>query len=225
MDLSAYQSVDRAANSCFLQIYGGFHPQESDQAPAGTRTILMLGPFEPGFWEFTTKAAEFSDEKPNPLDRWSRRVIDALADEFAAQALYPFGGPPWLPFYSWAIRTGRSWASPVAFLVHDSAGLFVSYRGALAFTSHIELPSPPAHPPCTGCAAKPCLNSCPASVLDGTGYDSEGCIAYIGSGAGRDCLERGCAVRRACPVSANYPRSEAQSEFHQRALLRRHAPS
>ena len=220
-----YHLIDAAAAAQRLQIYGGFHPTEEDRVPEGTRTLLMLGPLEPGFWKFVTAAAEFSDNRANPLDRWSARAINILAQDTGAQALFPFGGPPWHPFYSWAIRTGRCWASPVAFLVHDKAGLFVSFRGALAFSVHIELPAIPENPPCSTCAGWPCVTACPAGVIDETRYDSEGCRSFVGSAAGIDCLNRGCAVRRACPVSAGYPRSEAQSKFHQEALLRQKAPS
>ena len=56
----------------------------------------------------------------------------AGAARSAATALFPFGGPPWLPFPAWARRTGRAWDSPVGLLVQRRPGLFVSYRGALA---------------------------------------------------------------------------------------------
>ena len=33
-----------------------------------------------------------------------------------------------------------------------------------------------------------------------------------------DCMSKGCAVRRACPVSQSYGRMEDQSAFHMRAF-------
>jgi epoxyqueuosine reductase len=59
---------------------------------------------------------------PDPIDRWSRRVIGHMACDLGAKALFPFGGPPWHPFIAWAKRSGRAWESPVGFLVHDRAG-------------------------------------------------------------------------------------------------------
>jgi epoxyqueuosine reductase len=53
-----------------------------------------------------------------------------MACDLGAKALFPFGGPPWHPFIAWAKRSGRAWESPVGFLVHDQAGLMVSYRAA-----------------------------------------------------------------------------------------------
>ncbi len=34
-----------------------------------------------------------ADTVPHPLDRWSRAIGDALAQEIGGLALYPFGGP------------------------------------------------------------------------------------------------------------------------------------
>jgi hypothetical protein len=138
-----------------LEVFGAFHPGPGDGAPAGTQTLLLLGPSEPGFWDHVTATPEFTDGRPDPLDRWSRRVIGHLACDLGAKALFPFAGPPWPPFIAWARRSGRAWASPVGFLVHDRAGLMVSYRGALALKRRIDLPAPPEASPCEGCA-RPC---------------------------------------------------------------------
>ncbi len=220
-----YSDIDRAAALHRLQIYGGFHPVGDDPVPPGTKTVLMLGPLEPGFWRHVTSSDEFSDGMPDPLNRWSERTISGIAAASGSQAMFPFGGPPWLPFYSWAIRTGRCWVSPVELLVHDTAGLLVSFRGALAVPARMDLPETPPQPPCATCAGRPCVGCCPVGALDENRFDSDACIVHIGSADGEDCLMRGCAVRRACPVSARFPRSEAQSRFHQEALLRQRSTS
>ena len=219
MAATTYRAVEDAVIRVNLRIFGGFHPTEADKAPAGCRTLFMLGPDEPGFWDRVSRQPEFSDGKPDPLDRWSRRAVEPVADEVGATALFPFGGPPWLPFFSWALRTGRCWQSPVRLLVHDTAGLFVSFRAALAFSGEIDLPAANSASPCGSCAERPCLHSCPAGVLDGRGYDAEGCKAHVSGAEGGDCLERGCNVRRSCPVSISFGRSERQSRFHQLAFI------
>ena len=214
-----YAGINEVAARHRLEIFGGFQPRKGDRTPSDTATLLMLGPLEPSFWEHVTKSDEFLDGMADPLDRWSKRTIGQIAEETNARALFPFGGPPWLPFYSWAIRTGRCWTSPVQFLVHDKAGLWVSYRGALAFSEHIKLPNTPSCSPCLRCHSKPCTSSCPVDALNENGYDSGSCISYFSSSTGVDCLDNGCAVRRSCPVSASYSRSPKQSRFHQEALL------
>lgn len=196
-----------------LDVFGAFHPGPQDGVPPGTRTLLLLGPGEPGFWPHVTASPEFADGAPDPLDRWSRRVIGQLACDLGAKALFPFGGPPWQPFIAWARKSGRAWESPVGLLVHDRAGLMVSYRGALALKVHIDLPAPPQAAPCETCA-QPCLRACPVGALSGAGYDTAACHGYLDTGPGADCRNGGCAVRRSCPVSQGYGRLPAQSAYH-----------
>lgn len=196
-----------------LAVFGGFHAEPSDNLPKGTQTVLLLGPAEPGFWPLFTQSREWRDGGPDPMDRWSRRVIGQLACDLGAKALFPFGGPPHHPFYTWALRTGHAWASPVHLLVHDVAGLMVSYRGALALKERLALPSPPPAP-CPACKDKPCLTACPTSALTGSGYDVPACHRYLDSAEGQACLSGGCAVRRACPLSAAYARMDIQSAYH-----------
>ena len=215
------EEVESAAKLEHLHVLGAFHAEKADQAPPHARTLILLGPGEPGFWRHATAAPEFTDGRGDPLDRWSKRVISALAGKFDAEPLFPFGGPPYQPFFKWALRTGRCWPSPISFLIHDEAGLFVSFRGALAMRERLEIPLPSARRPCETCSERPCIDACPADVLDDTGYDAIGCKEYVASPAGADCLRMGCAARRSCPVSKGYGRVHAQSRFHQQAFLER----
>ncbi|SIO29436.1 ferredoxin [Vannielia litorea] len=197
--------LEAAREACaaeHLDIAGGLHE-------AG-RTILLLSPREPGFWAALQAAPEWSG--PDPVDTWSRRVVGGLAEHLGGVPLFPFDGPPWLPFQSWALATGRAWQSPVRLLVGADQGLWVSFRGALAFDGLHPLPEPTASP-CPGCNA-PCTTACPVGALTEAGYDTARCHAYLDTPEGADCLTRGCRVRRACPVSATFPRVEAQSAFH-----------
>jgi len=198
-----------------LAVLGAFHPEEAYALPGACGTMVMAGPDGATFWRVFQDSAEFSDGAADPLNRWSVRVLGGLAEEMGAEAHFPFGGPPWQPFMAWAERTGHAWNSPVGLLVHDVAGLFVSYRGALAFAERMDLPEV-GEAPCPSCA-KPCLSACPVGALTGEGYDVPACKAWIATEAGLDCVERGCAVRRACPVGGDL-RPEAQSAFHMAAF-------
>jgi len=201
-----------------LDIFGGLVTGPGDGVPEGCRTLLLLGPAEPGFWQTFTASAEYGDGAPHARDRWSTRVIGKRAREFGCQALFPVGGPPQLPFIEWARRTGRAWRSPAGMLLHDGSGLMASYRGALAFRERIELPETGARP-CDTCSGRPCLSACPVSALNArTGYDIAACHGFLDTVDGVDCMSRGCAARRACPVSAGYGRLEGQSAFHMKAF-------
>nr|WP_238365568.1 ferredoxin [Mesobacterium pallidum] len=205
-DLGALASGAAARH---LTILGGFHPAEGE-------SLLLLGPGEPSFWPAFEASPERADGKPDPMDRWSHRVIGAWAAELGATAHFP-DDRPFPPFYDWALRSGNCHASPILMLVHDRAGLLVSFRGALRLPWHVDLPAT-APSPCTGCA-RPCLSTCPVGALTTTGYDVAACTAWIGSPDGAECLTAGCLARRACPPARDWPRDPRQSAFHMAAFL------
>jgi hypothetical protein len=178
---------------------------------APLRPEALLAPDEPGFWPLFSAAPEHADGRPDPLDRWSRRVIGRMACTLKAKAVFPFGGLPWRPFIDWARRSGRAWSSPVGLLVHDTAGLWISYRGGILLTE--EAPFVDSQRPCDACLA-PCLSACPVGALGAQGYDVPACHAFLDTGP--DCLQ-GCRVRCACPVGASR-RSPEQSAFHMKAF-------
>lgn len=202
-----------------LGVFGAFHLTPADGLAPGLQTLVLLGPDEPGFWPHLTGQPEWRDGAPDPLDRWSRQVIGRMACDLRGKACFPFGDPPYHPFYQWALKTGRAFASPVTLLVHDRAGLFVSYRGAIALPDRLDLPAP-AQNPCDICTGKPCLKACPASALTKQGYDVSACHAFLDQPEGTDCLSLGCAVRRACPLSQAYGRLAEQSSYHMRLFHR-----
>ncbi|WP_224813513.1 ferredoxin [Hasllibacter sp. MH4015] len=214
--MTAFADIESRAGAEYLAILGGFHPDGDPHLPDGTRTLLLIGPQAPGFWPHFHASSEYADGDPDPMDRWSTRVIGALADATGAAALFPFGGPPFLPFIGWAQATGRIHKSPVSLLVHDEQGLMTSFRGALAFPDRLDLPPPPITP-CLICAA-PCEDACPVDALTEDGYDTAACHAFLDTPAGADCMDNGCKVRRACPVSKSHGRDPAQSAFHMRSF-------
>jgi epoxyqueuosine reductase len=195
-----------------LDVFGAFHARPEDGIGAGT--LIMLGPSEPGFWAHVSDNAEFQDGNADPLDRWSENVISLIAKDLGGEPHFPFGAPP-KPFQSWAIRTGRAWSSPVVLLVHDTAGLMVSYRGAILVPEVLVLPETGPQP-CEACEDKPCLTACPVSALTDNGYDLDHCHSFLDAESGAICMQKGCAVRNSCPAGANYHRLNAQSAYHMR---------
>lgn len=188
---------------------------------AGIRTIVLAGVAGREGWSAFAASPEASDRAGDPLDRWSQRVIEALAQELGAKAFFPFGGPPFWPFQQWARRAESVHPSPIGVLIHPRYGLWHSYRGALGLREALDVPEPAAVPsPCESCSGRWCLTACPVGAFSRIGYDVAACVAHAKSAAGDDCMGFGCRARRACPVGAEHAYGSEQANFLMRAYLR-----
>jgi hypothetical protein len=215
-----------------MAVRGAFHPSPEDNVPplpCGTPagTVVLLGWTSGRQWPAFAASPEACDGRPDPLDRWSRRLIDAAAAALDAEgldavALYPFGGPPHHEFFRWALRAEPVARSPIGLLVHPDWGLWHAYRGALVFRGRLPLTPHLARPaPCATCATRPCLSTCPVDAFsERSGYDVTACASHLREAAGAPCVTAGCLARRACPVTPPEPYAGPQNGFHMRAFLR-----
>ena len=148
------------AEALGLAFRGAFHPRRADAVPPfpdgrPVATVVLLGFAGSGQWPVFAASPEFADGRPDPLDRWSRRLIGMLAARHDGVALYPSDGPPWLPFQRWATRAEPVHFSPLGILIHPDFGLWHAYRGALALHARIGLPDPdPRASPCRSCSGR-----------------------------------------------------------------------
>jgi hypothetical protein len=217
-----FARLAEAVAAAGLVCRGGFHPGPEDGVPprpdgAPAATVLLVGNAGPGLW--AAFARERRDE-PDPLDGWSRRTVEGLAERLGGWALFPFGGPPYLPFQRWARRAEPVHPSPLGALIHPEFGLWHAYRGALAFAERLDLPPRADRPsPCAACAARPCLAACPAGAVTAAGYDAPACVGHLSGAMGADCLDGGCLARRACPVGRQHAYGPEQQRFHMAAFL------
>ena len=208
------KTLGQEAEQAQLSIVGAFKP-----TPDYGETLILLGPGEPRFWTTFSASPEYHNRVQNPLDSWSKRVIGALAGTWDGTAYFPSDGPNYPPFIQWALDSGRCWVSPAGLLVHDTAGLLISFRGAIALPYAVDLPTPTNASPCETCLGKQCTNACPVTALSPTGYDVPACTSHVLTADTASCRSKGCAARRACPISKTYPRLEEQSAFHMKAFL------
>ncbi len=218
------ETLARALEAHGWILRGGFEPRAGDGVPPledgrPARTLMMVGNAGPAMWRAFAASPEY-DGAPDPLNRWSERIIGAVAAETGAHAFFPFGGPPYLPFVAWAKRAEAVAESPLGILIHPDYGLWHAYRGALAFAEALELPPRAERPrPCDTCVERPCLSACPVGAFAETGYDGAACTGHISAPAGADCMERACGARRACPVGREYVYEPAQARFHMKHFL------
>ena len=222
MDLA---TIEDAVRPYGLMLRGGFHPKPDDSVPAlcdgrEANTLVLVGNAGQALWRVFGRAPEFNG-MPDPLNRWTARVLDEIGAALGARALFPFGGPPYLPFVRWAKRAEPVAESPIGMLIHPDYGLWHAYRGALAFAETIDLPAREERPrPCDTCADKPCLKTCPVGAFTAAGYDVPACTAHISRPEGADCVDFGCRARRACPVGRDFLYDPPQARFHMEAFLR-----
>lgn len=226
-----YSDIASLVESAGFEVRGAFHPLERDGVPPfsdgrSVATLFLIGNEGRGMWPIFTASKEAGDHLAHPLDRFSRRVISRIAARLEAAALFPFDGPPWLPFLRWARKAGPLSPSPIGPLIHPILGLWHAFRGALAFHRRIELPAADTQAnadddtgPCRRCLERPCLKACPAEAFAFGRYDADRCTMHLRSDAGTDCVGFGCLARRACPVGKAFTYSPSQSEFHTRAFL------
>jgi ferredoxin len=199
-----------------LIVRGGFNALPGEVACEDARSVILIGNAGGAMWE---AFAAHIDGDSNPLDRWTRGVVDPIAREFRARAVYPFGPEVW-PFQRWALRAEPVHASPLGILIHPDYGLWHAYRAALLFAEELSLPQRDKHPsPCDSCEAKPCLSACPVGAFSGTAYDVPACAGYLATDdAG--CRNAGCQARNACPVGPEWRYPDAEIRFHMAAFSR-----
>ena len=216
---TVFSAIERAG-----LVQRGALPLADDErtgALADLRTIVLIGVAGRSGWDAFAASDEARGGQDHPLDRWSRRVINGLAVELGAAALFPFGGPPNLPFQQWALRAEPVHPSPIGMLIHPAYGLWHSYRGALGFADALDIPAHEATPsPCETCRERPCLGACPVGAFSAGGYDVPACAGHLTSSAGADCMERGCRARRACLVGAEHAHGADQAAFAMQAFSR-----
>jgi hypothetical protein len=208
-----------------LLVFGGFQPDAADGVPPlpdgrEPATLLMIGNAGPAAWASFSGAPEAADGAPDPMDRWSKRLLRRLAGEHGGSAVFPSDGPPYPPFVAWAKRAAPVRESPLGILIHPVYGLWHAYRGALALPERLPLPAPEVSAyPCDTCEDKPCLTTCPVSAFTPDGYRVTDCAGHIATPQGEDCLALGCRARRACPIGRDYVYDPPQAEFHMEAFL------
>jgi hypothetical protein len=194
-------------------------PALSDGRPA--TSVVLIGNIGSSLWPAFSR---WREERPDrggsdPLDTWSKEVIQAIAATAGATVWFP-SDPPWQPFQQWAMRAEGLKASPLGILIHPVYGLWHGYRGALGFAERVEdSPAAMAPHPCDHCPDKPCLTTCPADAVCLAGFDVSGCRGHLRSPEGQGgCMRAGCLARAACPVGAVYRYNDSQLRFHMAAL-------
>ena len=209
-----------------LSLLGSLTPEAVDKVPVlgdgrPTGVLLLIGNGGSSFWAVFRNSREYRDKESNPLDRWSRRAGQQLARQLGGMALLPFDGPPYLPFQSWAKKTGQVVPSRVSMVLHERFGLWHAYRFALALpvmtnqsASDKEFKSP-----CIDCRDQLCLKACPVEAFSDIGFGADQCVDYLFRNPDSACRNLGCKARRFCPAGKVFTYRPEHARFHMDAFV------
>lgn len=193
-----------------------------DRLLPGARAALVVGSGGPTFFDrFAREAPEAHDGAPNPLDRFTARVVvaavaGALSPLAVTHAAYfPFtGSAPLIPFQRLGRAAGLGGPGPLGLQIHPVFGAWWAYRALVVVDR--ELPTAPAlGDGCAGCDA-PCVAACPAGAVAVTGFDVPACHARRLS---VDACRLSCAARIACVRGPEHRYSDGQLAFHMAASM------
>jgi len=178
------QALELSLSNYGLLNRGGFNTNDNELQEYydafDAQSLILVGVAGSKFWPEFKKSDEYLDGKPDPLDRWSKRIGDSIAESFSARAVYPFEGPPYYPFISWAKNCETVHSSKMGFSIHPKYGLWHAFRFALLFPTKIEdlTVAVESKNPCSSCSESPCLSNCPVSAYTEHGFDPDSCFIY-----------------------------------------------
>lgn len=211
------------ANEHGLLFRGGFTTTSEDNIPPqiggeSSVSLLLFGQAGNSLWPVFSHSPEYADQQPHPLDRWSNRVGQSIAEKINGKLFLPFGEAPHHPFLQWATRIEDVQPSRLGMLIHPDHGLWHAYRFAIALAEPVDgLSGVESHGDiCNLCQSQPCLKRCPVDAFDGTHYDVHSCYQYLQENPESACHTSGCQARDACPEGEHSNYTTEQKKFHMR---------
>lgn len=218
--------LEKALEPFGMFLRGVFTLSDKDQTVSlnsdkPARAGVLIGNAGPTMWSAFLASDAKSRFASNPMDNWTRQVLNPVADRFGLTALYPFEGPPYHPFQRWAKCAEPVSVSPLRILMHPTFGLWHAYRAAFMLTEYPRIRShDEAASHCLTCEAKPCLSTCPVGAVTQTNINHDKCAQHVESAAGRECRHNGCLARNVCPIANEYSYAQPQKAFHMEAFLK-----
>jgi ferredoxin len=186
----------------------------------GAAGALIVGSGGSAFFDRFDSGPEAVDGAPNPLDRYTERVVtraarDALAPRASAHSVhFPFGLRPRIPFQRLGRAAGLGGPGPLGLQIHPTFGPWWAYRALIVVDQPLPLAAPPGDG-CAGCDA-PCVAACPAGAVARGGFQIIACHAR--RLVAEPCL-LSCAARIACVRGPEHRYRDEELAFHMRASM------
>ena len=200
-------------------------PLALDELLAGAAGALIVGSGGPTFFDRFEGSPEAVDNAPNPLDRYTERVIRravgaALEPAGSAHVVhFPFGVRPLIPFQRLGRAAGLGGPGPLGLQIHPTFGPWWAYRALIV----LDRPLPAAAPPGDGCAGcdAPCVAACPAGAVARGGFDVVACQARR---LVAEPCRLSCIARITCVRGPEHRYRDEELAFHMRASMPRLPP-
>ena len=212
-----------------LKLFGGLELSANECAQGHEaligRKALLIGNAGSDMWAQFSKSNEYADGKLDPMNRWTKRLLDGVLKQLGSRVVYPFDEPYW-PFQRLAQKAACVKPSPLGILIHPEYGLWHAFRGLIIFdethefTSQINALITNADSlihPCDTCAEKSCLSACPVGAFTGERLNVQGCFDHLDTKSDPDCMSLGCRARCACPIAKTSQYEDAQIKFHMKS--------
>jgi hypothetical protein len=184
------------------------------------RQLILIGHAGKTLWQ-SVKASGI--DSANPIDDFSVRTVGQwFAKNFAGHdfaLIYPgkrLESTPGntlgnTPVRLQALGTLAGWhhASPLMIGINEPWGTWYAYRVALLATTAMPPSQPvPSASPCSRCANKVCISSCPAGAMEGGAFVLAKCMRYRNAPSSRCAAS--CVARIACPVGVAHRYEDEQ---------------
>jgi ferredoxin len=189
---------------------------------AGARGAVVVGSGGPAFFDGFASSAFARDGLPDPLDRYTRVVIEgsvraALEPRGVTHALhFPFMGQVLIPFQRLGRAAGLGGPGPLGLQIHPTFGPWWAYRGLIVVDATLPTGVAPGDG-CAGCAA-PCVSACPAGAVQRSGFLIAACHARR---LVAEPCRLSCAARIACIRGPEHRYRDEELAFHMAASMPR----
>jgi hypothetical protein len=178
------------------------------------RSAVLVGAAGRALFDAFSRAPEFELDR-DPLDHYTRRIVESAAEPLAGRALFAFErrGERYADFVALGRAAGLGAASRLGLLLHPEYGPWTSLRALLLLPLALpETPPLDGFDPCRGCPA-PCSEACPGAAIAPDGFD-------IGRCAGTRRRVSGCALkcdaRRSCVLGGGHRYEDLAEAHHMR---------
>lgn len=192
-------------------------PWRAERLLDGAESVLVVANAGRTLWPLFSASPEAALPE-DPLDRYTRRVIDEAARPAAAFALYnEQRDDQYLPLVALAQHAGLGTPGRVGVLLHPEYGPWLSLRAVVFVREELAREEPAPFDPCTGCPA-PCADACHGRVVGADGVDVEACYQ---TRLTLPACATACDARSACVIGPEHAFSREQIAHH--SLIRRPA--